>query len=67
MQETAPSCSLHAGFVLGLHFIPEDGGDMLLDDFQRTIQQYFSEDRTVLSLIWLCSYSGEIRSNKVLK
>jgi hypothetical protein len=38
---------LHVGFLLGLFFNPEDGGDMFLRniDFQHTTQHYIPEDR----------------------
>jgi hypothetical protein len=48
---------LHAGFLLGLFFDPEDGGDMFLRtlvDYQRTTQHYIPEDRTLQN----CSQSS---------
>jgi hypothetical protein len=35
----------HSGFMLGLFFDPEDGGD-LLADFPQTTQHYITEGRT---------------------
>jgi hypothetical protein len=54
-----------SGFLLGLFFDPDDGGDVseTLVDFQRTTRRYISQDRTIQSDIYLhiglldCQYS----------
>jgi hypothetical protein len=43
------------GFLLGLFFDPEDGGDIFrrnVVDFQRTIRRYIPEDSTLHYLDW---------------
>jgi hypothetical protein len=40
---------LHAGFLLGLHLDPEDGGNIFVRNvgFHRTVQRHIHEDRTL--------------------
>jgi hypothetical protein len=52
-QQTGSACCLlHAGFLLGLFFNPEDGGDMFFPKQWLTLagtQHYIPEDRTLHS------------------
>jgi hypothetical protein len=45
---------LHAGFLIGLFFYPEDGGDMCLQnvDCQQATQHYIPEGRTLQSFVY---------------
>jgi hypothetical protein len=50
---------LHAGFLLGLFFDPEDGGNMFLRhvvDFERTTWRYIPGDRTLHYLQIFCPF-----------
>jgi hypothetical protein len=50
MNKPRKKAGFHAGFLLGLFFGPEYGGDMFLEtsvDFQRTTRRYIPEDRTL--------------------
>jgi hypothetical protein len=52
-------CLLHAGFLLGLFFYPEDGGDIFSEtsvDIHQTKRCYILEDRTLYNLCVLINW-----------
>jgi hypothetical protein len=51
-QVGSACCPFHAGFLFGLFFDSEDGGDIFLRnivDYQRTTWRYIPEDSTLRS------------------